>query len=862
MLRQSCWFLCAILGLLALVSMTGCGGASASTSAAPTLQPVSIIITPTSATVVTMTTQTFTATVSNTGSTSVSWQVNGITGGNLTYGTIDANGNYTAPQYIPFPSTIAITAYSTVDNTKSASANVTITGTAAPIMVLMNQSTANIPTENAVTFTATVSNATNTVNDLSVTWQVNGITGGNSTVGVITPLAPIPPPPPPGGPGNNSATYVAPLYAPQPNIVTVTAISNQDPTQSASVVVTINQGVIQPITVSVVPAQITVQIGKSVAFSATVTGAPTNSVTWQVNGIPGGNSAIGTIDANGLYIAPKTVPNPSLVTVSAVSVLDPTKSGTASVTISATPPVVSVTVTAANTQLEVGQTTQLTATVTNGSTSDVTWEVNSVVDGNATYGTIPGDPGTGNDIVSYQAPQAIPSNPVVQVTAISKADTSKSATVNITITEPSNISVIVLPTTTKVIVNQTQQFSATVQGSSNQSVTWQVNDVVGGDNVHGTISPSGLYTAPATIPPDGATVVIQAIPAADPTKTGTASATIVESLPVTVSVDPTSAQVLTTFGQGFTATVENASDATVSWSVNGIPGGNSTVGTVVDMGENTSQYTAPATVPNPDTVQVTATSNQDSTKSASATVTIEQYVPITVTVNPDSASLMTGQSQSFGANVNGTIDQVVTWALSGAGCSGDACGTLTSTTTNPTTYTAPQTIPNPPTVTLTATSEQGGTPGTSTITITAIPLSVSISPNPPAPIPAGNTTGITFTATITSAPPDTQVNWSLGCNSESDSGGDFCFDNDFDQDGPGCTMLPGGFQICGARANVGPGTEPLTYTPPGKLYTDTFQANSCTSTAGNDGIIPLTATVTYNGNTASQTVCITVTPNP
>jgi hypothetical protein len=73
-------------------------------------------------------------------------------------------------------------------------------------------------------------------------------------------------------------------------------------------------------------------------------------------------------------------------------------------------------------------------------------------------------------------------------------------------------------------------------------------------------------------------------------------------------------------------------------------------------------------------------------------------------------------------------------------------------------------------------------------------------------------------------------------------------------------MLPGGFQICGARANVGPGNEPLTYTPPGKLYTDTFQANSCASTAGNDGLIPLTATITYNGINASQTVCITVTP--
>jgi hypothetical protein len=865
MLINGCRLLCVVVVLTFLMSMLGCGGASAATSAAPTLQPVTISITPTSANVVTMTTQTFTATVNNAGSQSVSWQVNGISGGNSIYGTIDSNGNYTAPQYIPFPSTIAITAYSTVDNTKSASANVTITGAEAPIMVLMNQPTASLTTGNAVTFTATVSNATNTVNDLSVTWEVNGVTGGNSTVGVITPLAPVPPLPPPGGPGSDSATYVAPLYAPSPNIVTVTAISNQDPTQSGSITVTINQGMIQPITVSVVPAQIAVQIGKSVQFSATVTGAPTNSVTWEVNNIPGGNTTVGTIDTTGLYLAPKAVPNPAIVTVSAVSTLDPTKSGTAAVTITATPPVVSVTLTAASNQLETGQTTQLTATVTNGSNSDITWEVNGLLDGgDGTYGTIVGDNGTGNDIVSYQAPQLVPSNPVVQVTAISKADQSKSASVNITITVPTNISVVVLPDlpNQSIVVNQTQQFKANVLGSTDQTVTWEVNGEPGGDLTIGTISTGGLYTAPAIPPLPNPTVVIGAVPQADPTKIGTASITVVPVPVVTVTIDPTQATVLTTYGQLFTATVTGANiDSSVTWYVNNIPGGDSTVGTIVpNLGSDTAQYTAPATVPTPDTVTVTATSNQDPTKSASATVTIQLYVAITVNVNPPSASLMTGQSLSFDATVNGTMDQNVTWSLSGAGCTGDACGTLTSTTTNPTTYTAPQTIPNPATVTLTATSEQGGTPGSSTITITAIPLGVTISPNPPAPIPAGSGQTIVFTATITGAPANTNLSWGLECNSESDSNGDFCFDTDFDQDGPGCTQLPGGFQLCGAVPNVGPGNEALTYTPPGKLYTDTFQANACTSSPGNNGIVPLLVKLTYNGNEVDQTVCITVTP--
>ena len=57
------------------------------------------------------------------------------------------------------------------------------------------------------------------------------------------------------------------------------------------------------------------------------------AVTWKVNGITGGNSSVGTINSSGRYTAPKNVPSPNPVTVSATSVEDPTKSGTASVTI-------------------------------------------------------------------------------------------------------------------------------------------------------------------------------------------------------------------------------------------------------------------------------------------------------------------------------------------------------------------------------------------------------------------------------------------------------------------------------------------------------------------------------------------------
>ncbi len=71
----------------------------------------------------------------------------------------------------------------------------------------------------------------------------------------------------------------------------------------------------------------------------------------------------------------------------------------------------------------------------------------------------------------------------------------------------------------------TQAFSASVANAGNGGVTWYVNDVPGGNTVFGTISPAGLYTAPASRP-DPATVTVKAVPAADATRYASASLTI------------------------------------------------------------------------------------------------------------------------------------------------------------------------------------------------------------------------------------------------------------------------------------------------------------------------------------------------
>ena len=82
--------------------------------------------------------------------------------------------------------------------------------------------------------------------------------------------------------------------------------------------------------------------------------------------------------------------------------------------------------------------------------------------------------------------------------------------------------VSVSPATASLFLGQTQQFSATVTGNSNTSVTWSVNGVGGGNSSAGTISEGGLYTAPSLLP-SSASITIAATSQADTTASGSAS---------------------------------------------------------------------------------------------------------------------------------------------------------------------------------------------------------------------------------------------------------------------------------------------------------------------------------------------------
>jgi hypothetical protein len=401
------------------------------------------------------------------------------------------------------------------------------------------------------------------------------------------------------------------------------------------------------VTVSVSPDTASVQVGgNAIEFTAAVSGASDSSVSWEVDGVAGGDSTVGTISAAGSYLSPAKLPSAATVTITAVSMADSTASGTATLSLTAPsppPPNIAVAISPITATLATGGVhLSFVATVTGASDSALTWQVNGITGGNGTIGTI-------SSTGVYQTPQSVPSPAAVTITAISVQDATKSGSATVTLTSStgsSPIKVSVTPATASVAAGGVPvAFSATVTGTSNTGVTWSVNGVTGGSGTVGTITAAGGYLSPPTVPTP-ATVTVTAVSAADPSQSKSATVTVTAAAPaVTVSVSPSIASVRAGTGtQAFVATVKAATNTAVTWAVNGMVGGNSTVGKISSGGV----YTAPVTAPAQPTVTVTATSVQDTTKSGKATVTVTTASTAPPTISGKAPTAATaGHAYSF-----------------------------------------------------------------------------------------------------------------------------------------------------------------------------------------------------------------------
>ena len=370
---------------------------------------------------------------------------------------------------------------------------------------------------------------------------------------------------------------------------------------------------------TVSPANAALSPGSTQQFAAAVTGGSTTAVEWEVNGKIGGSAQTGTISSTGMYTAPATIIQPIKFTITAVAVADTSKSSSATVTVN---PTVSVAISPTSATVGVNATQQFTATVSGATNTEVTWSVDGINGGNATTGAISA---TG----LYTAPSAVGTH---MVAATSVADTTKSATATVTVKQM--VSVVISPNAAALGVGTTQQFTATVTGTTNPAVTWSVDGTNGGNGTVGTISQNGLYTAPAS----AGSHTVTATSVADPTKSANASVSV-----LSLSVSPSSATVAPNGTRQFTAEIQGANNDAVTWSVDGILNGNSSVGTI----NATGFYTAPGTL---GSHTITAASVEVPTLSANATIVVQNasagVVPVLSYHNDDVRD---------GANINETI---------------------------------------------------------------------------------------------------------------------------------------------------------------------------------------------------------------
>ena len=247
---------------------------------------VSISLSPLTAALTTAQTKKFTATVKGASNTAVTWALSPAVG------SLSAAGIYTPPAVIAAPQRVSVTATSVADQTKSASAAVTL---APSVVMSLTPPTATLTTGQTKQFNATVKGASN----IAVTWTLRPIVGTISATGL----------------------YTAPASISTPEFLIVTATSVADPTKSVRAPI----GIQLPVSISLTPLSTTLAAGQSTQFAATVSGASNSAITWKLS------PAVGSVSAQGLYTAPAAALSAQTLTLTATSRADPAKVAAATI---------------------------------------------------------------------------------------------------------------------------------------------------------------------------------------------------------------------------------------------------------------------------------------------------------------------------------------------------------------------------------------------------------------------------------------------------------------------------------------------------------------------------------------------------
>ena len=603
----------------------------------------------------------YTAAVTGTSTTSVTWSIKG-TSTSENYGTISSTGLYTPPTTVPVHTGISIIATSTVDTTKSYAEAVTIqqptpviTGTALTPNTtggyLVDVLGSNfVATSGVVPGTYGMPTTFISATHLQFTLNNPPSSGGTVPLWVINPA-----------PGRTqSATY---------NMVISTAVSVS------------------------LKGSATAYVGSPVQYTAGVSGTSNTGLTWAIKGTSTSEN-YGTISAAGLYTPPAAVPVHTGITITATSKADTTKSATVAVTISNPIPAIT------------------SATLTAGYHS--TFLVDAYGTGfmpisGLTYAGY----GVATTYVSATHMQFTLSNPpaagTVEVLGVVNPAPGRTQSANFNITVPAVVAVKVSGAAVATVGTPTQYLAA-VTGTTNAGVTWTITGASTTEN-YGAISSSGLYEPPAVVPAHNAITII-GTSTVDSTKWSSTPVTIMNTVPVITSgTSAASGKGQVSFdvkGYNFIST------STVMFSGYGLA---TTYVSPTELTAVMPQTTVAAqTAGAPISISV-ATPNPGKTQSDSFNVTLPGQVGVVVT---GSNMVATGTPSQYMAAVTGSTNTAVTWSVKAA--SGVNAGTISSTGlyTPPASITA-----NTPVTIVATSQAQTTSTGTVAVTLVSVPVAAA-----------------------------------------------------------------------------------------------------------------------------------------
>jgi predicted dienelactone hydrolase len=354
----------------------------------------------------------------------VTWSLLPATGAGSLSNTTSSSATYNAPASPP-PSDLMVTIIATSVSNPANSNNLILD--VPPIFVSVSATPNPVGAGGTTQIAATVTNDPANMGVDPASWSISQ---GAGTLSNRT---------------STSVTYTAPATAPSSDQqVTITATSASAAPQTGSTIITFAAIAVSlsasPISVPFCPASpcstSTSQITATVNFDPANQGVDPTS--WKITApTSGGGTLSSPTTTTVTYTAPSTPPATNLlVTITAVSKSDSTKSGPITVTVLA----ITVLVSPTSAILPVTITQPFTPTVLNDPTNaGVTWTTTQgtppvACSPASTCGTLSATGTLSGIATTYTAPAAVPPTATVALTATSVTDTTKSAIVAVTLT--------------------------------------------------------------------------------------------------------------------------------------------------------------------------------------------------------------------------------------------------------------------------------------------------------------------------------------------------------------------------------------------------------------------------------------------